>query len=154
MKKNITQRKVERALQRVRDKYNIHDRAFNGRDFYRICKGENIGLMNKRFFPEQHWQLYRRLDGLLGFHMRINGWSYILLRSFFVGRFDVVTAFHELGHYFLGHSPSAAKARFNPFDGAEFDYDSYIKSANEIEADLFAELATGREVEVGYAQDS
>jgi hypothetical protein len=146
MKKNITQRKVERALQEVRDKYNVHGRAFNGRDFYRICKGENIGLMNKRFFPENLWSLYQNVNGLQGFLMQIHAWRFIYLQSFFVGRFDTMTAFHELGHHFLGHVSGEKRSDAGAFNMDSFDYDVYLNSPHETDAELFAELATGRKV--------
>lgn len=146
MKNNSTRRKVKRALQRVRDKYNIHNRLFNGRDFYRICKGENIHLMNRQLMGEQStYAMPERFPNILGYLAKGRGETMIWLRCFFVGRFDVHTAFHELGHHFCKHSgyEVAGLAKREGYNRAT--------DPGESEADLFAELATGKKVRRGNA---
>jgi Zn-dependent peptidase ImmA (M78 family) len=146
MKKNNTREKVAQKLQEVRDKYNIHGRAFTKRDFYRICRGENIALLNKTRIPKSKWYLYGILDSSLrGFLLPIKDRRYIFLRSFFGGKFELHTAFHELGHFFMGHCEM--QVGYNVLS-KDFSQEQYRENPMEREADMFARMAI-REVRNG-----
>lgn len=123
--KNISQNQtktVAEIIDNVRQTYNIRGK-FTKADFFRICKAENIRLMMDEF-------LYRKIRSTKGMFVRNGNRCGIYLRSFHHTRFDLNTAFHELGHYFCGHT--SIRLKTNPSDSVD---------RFEQEADLFAELA-------------
>ena len=121
--------KVKRAVAAVRRRYDIRG-AFTKADFYRICEAENIRLIKSDIF-------YRRIKQIKGFILTVSGRKMIYLRSFHQSRFDIKTACHELGHYFLRHGGINFKQMRED--------DVFADEQIEKEADWFAELATKRE---------
>jgi Zn-dependent peptidase ImmA (M78 family) len=122
-----TRQKVKEVLEQVRAKYGISGN-FTKSDFYRICKSENIRLIKSDAF-------YYKIKGIKGFIFKFKGQRFIYLRSFHHSRFDIATACHELGHYFLRHEGVNYKMMR---DGV------FSIEQNEVEADLFMALASGR----------
>lgn len=124
-------KKVERIFRAVCEKYDIHGRQFTKEDFYRICEGEGIELLNK---PEDR-EFKVRLRKLYGLYIRFRstGEKFIYLKSFFGKNFKRHVAFHELGHHFCGH-----------LAGLKSEGNEMVRSGElEREADHFAYLATG-----------
>jgi hypothetical protein len=122
--------KVKQVLSRVRAKYNVNGN-FTELDFYRICESEKILLANQE--SENTKTIYEKVPALKGVICTAkDGTKFIYLRCFFykIRRFDLFTAFHELGHHFLEH-----RGTLNFLADAE-------RPQREIEADLFAEFAT------------
>lgn len=131
MKNNITKYdSVEEIFGRVCEKYNIDNRNFAEADFYRICEAEHITLLNDSL--GQNFFAKNQLRTIRGFYMSdpVRNFRLLYLRSFFLKKFDLTTAFHELGHHFLKHS------------GLKIT-NSTANLQKEREADYFAELATG-----------
>ncbi len=126
-------RAVKQVLDRVRQKYHIGGKFTTG-DFYRICEGENIELLNNEFGKALH--NVKPLYGMF-FTFR-DGKKLVYLRSFFNRnhRLCMKSAMHELGHYFLGHKGFTAKM---VADG------NLSNPQDEKEANLFARLATKAE---------
>jgi Zn-dependent peptidase ImmA (M78 family) len=120
-------KKVEKIFARVCKKYGIKNRQFTKAEFYRICEGEHIFLLNTEDFRPLH-ENYKKAGG---FYVKYRNEHFIYIRSFFEKNFSRFTAFHELGHYLCGH-----------LEG--FQKNALLKdSKKEAEADYFAFLATG-----------
>lgn len=96
---------VRDRVQEVRDKYGIHGRAFTRADFYRIAKGERIALIDPNSFPDRPKLVSMRvIRGFYSWQEGVeDGVKMIYLRCFWLKRFDLPVAFHELGHHFMGH---------------------------------------------------
>lgn len=135
--KNITTRQVQKTLARVREKYGVHGRAFTKKDFFRICKGEGIELIDpsilERATPAERANFRMpTMKGLGGFYAVKGGVRMIYLRCFWLKRFNRFVAFHELGHHFLRHQGSQILQAFR----------SDVKSdRKERDANAFAALA-------------
>lgn len=122
-----TRQKVKEVLDEVRAKYSIRGN-FTQSDFYRICKTENIRLVKNEVF-------FHKVKRMKGFLLTLGGRNYIYLRSLHYRRnFDIRTACHELGHYFLKHEGVSFKMMREGVFSVE---------QNEVEADLFMTLASG-----------
>jgi hypothetical protein len=130
----IWRHKVKRTLEAVRRKYNITGR-FTDADFYRICRAENIWLMNGEGC--RNLLEFKKLYGVCA---RDKSGQYVIyLRSFFSRnrKLCMFTAGHELGHFFLGHVDTNLKASLGWTPNEQF----------EREADYFARFALKMEVE-------
>lgn len=135
-------RKVEKVLANVRKKYDIQNRFLNELDFYRICETEEIMLITPKEVKAQNADFSRAVEGLrkikkfTGFIVRgHNDLRFIYLRSLFNRKVDIFVAAHELGHYFLAHTGTSLFSKNK----------SLAELRQEAEADLFAELATGKQ---------
>ena len=131
-------RKIEKVLAGIRKKYAIQNRLLNELDFYRICEAEDIMLItpeDTKNLDEHYQAIVKRLSKtkLDGFIAQVEGFNIIYLRSFFNRKIDMFFAAQALGHYFLKHS-------YGTFRLGWFTEDE----SAEKEADLFAELATGK----------
>ena len=134
-------KRIEEIVNAVREKFGIRGRSFTKRDFYRICDGEGIRLLNRdTYAPTEGIPLYE-LRGIRGMHftLRNNGVlrPFIYLRCFWLKRFDLHTAFHELGHHFCGSTIDAEQSFTLAFAR---DHEAYKDHPDERAADRFAEL--------------
>ena len=122
--------KVAPQVLDLRELYGIGSRNMNEADFRMICEKENIRLADG---PEFKWM--GEFEQVLGCLMLLpNDQFFIYLQSFWDGvDFDLQTAFHELGHYILGHDPT------KPSDML-FKKMPITLAIKELEADLFSEL--------------
>lgn len=98
------QGRVKIIMQTVREKYGITGK-FTDADFYRICEGEGIILLNS----DEARALKLETQGLYFPHP--SGERFIYLRSFFSKKLNLQVATHELGHHFLGHAELNFKAK-------------------------------------------
>lgn len=131
---------VQLILQGVRDRYDVHGRAFTKSDFLAICKGERITLNVPRLTAKyKHLSAIEnallKFPQITGFYTRRLSRPIIYLKCLAVReRFDIDTAFHELGHHFLGHGDPSFSG-MTPVSADE--------GIREADADHFAELAVG-----------
>jgi Zn-dependent peptidase ImmA (M78 family) len=110
--------RIEEMISKLRMRYKVTGRPFNGRDFYRICRGEDIGVIDS---PDR-----------FSFLMRMPaGEKFIVLPKRKRGRERLHAMYHELGHYFLLHAAERPEIAFGRAEN----------NPHEIEADQFAELA-------------
>jgi Zn-dependent peptidase ImmA (M78 family) len=116
--------KVQATFERVKRKYGISGRPFTFRDFHRICRGENIRV--------EHCTV---ISTAYIFTMREYDYRVIVLGRSLRGRNRLFAMFHELGHHFLGHQ--GRRLRSIGRRGKA------VRSKRELDADSFAELATG-----------
>lgn len=153
--RTLTER-VERAIRQLRRKYNIDNRLFTKADFYRICEGEDIYLLTPETYAYREGKVkilpdFKALSGLYFTFPGLNA-SCIYLRCFWLKRFDIFTAYHELGHHLIPSRPLKSDIRFALRESGDVvsirpkgdHHEAYKNSAGEIAADLFAELCTGR----------
>lgn len=114
-------RKVKRRLAQIKANYNISHHPLTLKDFHRICKAEGIRVLKLDLFTS-------------GFFYSVKGVGpFIALDQKMEPKKFLNVAYHELGHYLM-HKPDTAETMYSG-EGK--------KSPKEIEADLFAELATG-----------
>lgn len=120
--------KVKQTFAAVCRRYNIRNRAVDKSDFYRICKGERI-------IPIRHPDKTQ----ITGVYFRRNGDRAIYISEHLTADEWLWVAFHELGHHFM-HQNQLYKQFFHRMTA------KYLQA--EAEANLFAELALKRKVEV------
>lgn len=138
---------VRDVVEQVRVRYNVHGRAFTKTDFIRIVREEKILVNTQRRIEAnpifaQYEQAIGAYPEILGSYTRKTKTPIIYIRSLATGKpFDLETAFHELGHHFLGHGSGLS---------ADLEYPiSKQQQVREAHADLFSSLAL-QEVD-GYA---
>jgi Zn-dependent peptidase ImmA (M78 family) len=120
---------VEKLVRDLQQRYDING-AFTERDFYRICRDENIGIIES---PHKFTFLMSLPAGDM----------FIVLSDGKHGHERLQAMLHELGHYFCGHERYFAdKAFAGAIEELKFSASSDSGQYDEIEANLFAELAT------------
>lgn len=112
-------RQIRNAVRSVRRKYGVRDRTFTARDFYRICRGEDIGVIHS---PYQYTFIMTMPTGE----------RFIILPRRKRRQERLHAMYHELGHHFCNHRGLDPR---QAFDGDEID---------EAEAEVFVELAIGK----------
>ncbi len=123
--------KVKQTLATVCRRYGIRRRGVVEADFYRICKGEKIQIIR---------ELFHTLS--IGICFEYRNVKFIYLHEGLTGDEFLFVAFHELGHHFM-HKGEGSKNLFKPLRTAK-------TRRLEAEANLFAELALKRKVEVKF----
>ena len=98
-------------------KYDFNRRILTETDFYRICAGEKIKVLE--------------LDVSASFYMSVSNESFIVLSKKLKGLKRTFVMFHELSHHFLHGGTDAASAF----------YFGLLESKNEFEADALALIA-------------
>lgn len=132
--KLYSQHEIEQVFAAVCRRYNIYcGRAVNKSDYYRICKGENIGVL-KQSASESY-----EITGVY-LHTKNSTIPFIFVNPRLVGDSFLYVAFHELGHHFLHREQKMYKQFFHRRTKR------YLRL--EDEANFFAELALKRKVEV------
>jgi len=102
-----------------------------------MCKGEGISVLTPEYavgFPQEKLDKLSELRGAVATYS--DGQKFIFLSSLFKGEIDLFTAFHELGHHFFKHQGYS----YSQETGLDL---SNLNNTKEVEADAFAELATG-----------
>lgn len=137
---NLPRKKlVEKTLRQVREKYRIQGR-FTKADFFRICEGEEILLVQSIDSLKTLFDDLKFIKGFCAYLPRTKQ-SFIYLRSVFLKRFDLFTAMHELGHYFLKHNLIQK-------DRVSMSHKKYVNSKHEREANYFSEMACAGQSQV------
>ena len=107
-----------KKAENVRAKFNIPTRAFNMRDFFSICKSEDIIVSRKKM----------KVRGLYAHHITYN-FKFIYLQRRLKKPYLLLVAFHELGHHFLHQD------RLNPI---LFNNETVSNPLIELQADIFS----------------
>lgn len=114
----MTTRKIRTALSRLKAKHGILHHPLTLDDFYRICETEGVDVSYA--------------DVATSLFFRVDGHAFIVLAQHYQPEELVRVAYHEFGHFWLKHEFDRGRA-------IPFGQD---RSPKEIEADLFAEVAT------------
>jgi len=126
--------KVQPVVDAVKTKYKLHGRKMNKRDFFRICTAEHIQIADGPMFEQ--FADCEQVQGAM-MHFPDDGIKAIWLRSFFEADLCIMTAGHELGHFFLNHRGGKPSDLFLKRSERADPVGHDIK---ELEADLFSEL--------------